>query len=338
MSPSSGSPGPASLDVLAVGNAIVDVLAHTSERFLTDRGLVKGTMALIDDGAAHELYDAMGPAMEISGGSAANTAAGVASFGGRVAFVGKVADDQLGEVFSHDLRSAGVHYEVPPAGHGSPATGRCLVLVTPDAQRTLNTYLGASSEIGPEDIDPSLVASAAVVYCEGYLWDQPMAKAAITRTMELAADAGRRVAFTLSDPFCVDRHREEFLDLINGRVDVLFANEAEITSLMGFSDFDAAAGAVGDLVDLACVTRSEQGSVVLSREHGRIEVAAHPVEELIDTTGAGDLYAAGFLFGLTHGQDLRRCGELGSMAAAEVISHVGARPEVPLHTLAAGGA
>jgi sugar/nucleoside kinase (ribokinase family) len=323
--------------VVAVGNAIVDVLAHTDEAFLDDRGLVKGTMRLINADEAHGLYDAMGPAVEVSGGSAANTAAGIASFGGRVAFIGKVADDQLGEVFGHDLRAAGVHYATPAAA-SPPATARCLVLVTDDAQRTLNTFLGMSADIGPADIDESVVTDAAVVYCEGYLWDQPAAKAAILHAMDVARAAGRQVAFTLSDPFCVERHRPEFLDLVEGRVDVLFANESEICALYGTSDFDEAAATVAEVVHLACLTRSELGSVVVGTGVdgglGRVEVPATPVAEVIDTTGAGDLYAAGFLHGYTTGRPLAECAALGSLAAAEVISHLGARPAVPLAALA----
>jgi sugar/nucleoside kinase (ribokinase family) len=327
---------PARFAVVALGNAIVDVLAHTNEDFLDARGLVKGTMRLIDADEAHALYDAMGPAVEISGGSAANTAAGIASFGGSVAFIGKVADDQLGEVFGHDLRAAGVHYDMTPAA-GPPATARCLVLVTDDAQRTLNTFLGMSADIGPDDVDETLVTDSAVVYCEGYLWDQPHAKAAILHAMDAARAAGRQVAFTLSDPFCVERHRDDFLDLVAERVDILFANEVEICALYGTEDMEEAAATVADAVHLACLTRSEKGSMVVGRGVdeglGRIEVPAAAVASVVDTTGAGDLFAAGFLHGYTTGQDLRRCAELGSLAAAEVISHLGARPAEPLAAL-----
>jgi sugar/nucleoside kinase (ribokinase family) len=336
MSPASRSAsGPPTVDVLCVGNAIVDVLAHADDAFLEQRGLVKGTMSLIDDDLAHDLYASMGPGVEISGGSAANTAAGIASFGGRAAFIGKVAADQLGEVFAHDLRAAGVSYDVAPAAAGSPATARCLVLVTGDAQRTLNTYLGVSATIGPNDVDEDLVRSAAVVYCEGYLWDQPGAKAAITRAMDIAADAGRQVAFTLSDPFCVERHRAEFLHLVGHNVDILFANEIEICALYGTDDFEAAAGAVTEHVGLACLTRSEKGSVVVSAGGSRVEVPAATVDQVVDTTGAGDLFAAGYLFGHTQGLAINECAALGSLAAAEVIGHVGARPEVPLAHLVA---
>ncbi len=330
----SGSPvANAPYDVLCVGNAIVDVLAQATDDFLDQHGLVKGTMQLVDDAAAHALYAAMGPGIEVSGGSAANTAAGIASFGGRPAFIGKVATDQLGEVFAHDLRSAGVHYGVVPAPAGSPATARCMVLVTPDAQRTLNTFLGVSAEIGPDDIDEDLVVSSAVLYVEGYLWDAPGAKAAILRAMDVARMAGRKVAFTLSDPFCVERHRDEFIELVSARVDILFANEVEIAALVGEGSFDAAVEAVGGMVELACLTRSEQGSVVVSGGGGTVAVPAAGVDEVLDTTGAGDLYAAGFLFGLVHGKPLAECARLGGIAAAEVISHLGARPLVPLTDL-----
>ena len=297
--------------------------------------MVKGSMQLIDDEVVHRLYEAMGPAVEISGGSAANTAAGIASLGGTVTFVGKVADDQLGEVFGHDIRAAGVRYEVAPGDASGPATARCLILVTPDAQRTMNTYLGASASIGPADVDAAAVAQAKIVYCEGYLWDQPDAKAAIVKAMDEARATGALVAFTLSDSFCVDRHRAEFLDLAEGRVDILFANEDEICSLYEVDDFEAAATAVAGHVSLACLTRSEQGSVVLTADGQRVMVPAHPIDELVDTTGAGDLYAAGFLHGLASGADLPTAGRLGALAAAEVIGHVGARPETSLAELAA---
>lgn len=330
----SGSPvANAPYDVLCVGNAIVDVLAPCSEAFLDQHGLVKGTMQLIDDAAAHALYAAMGPGTEVSGGSAANTAAGIASFGGHPAFIGKVATDQLGEVFAHDLRSAGVHYGVPPAPEGSPATARCMVLVTPDAQRTLNTFLGVSATLGPHDIDEDLVVGSAVLYVEGYLWDAPDAKAAIRRAMEVAHLAGRKVAFTLSDPFCVERHRDEFLELVTERVDILFANEIEINALVGGRAFDAAVDAVGSMVEIACLTRSEQGSVVVPASGAVVTVPAQPVQSVVDTTGAGDLYAAGFLFGLVRGRSLADCARLGGLAAAEVISHLGARPQIPLADL-----
>ena len=335
--PASTLLSPAEIDVLCVGNAIVDVLAHATDEFLAAEGLTKGTMALIDADAAHALYESMGPGVEISGGSAANTAAGIASFGGRAAFVGKVAADQLGEVFAHDLRSTGVRFDVSPAPQGSPATARCLVLVTPDAQRTLNTFLGASVGIGPADIDAGLVAASSVLYCEGYLWDSPSAREAILVAMEAATAAGRTVAFTLSDPFCVERHRDEFVELVTGRVDVLFANEAEITALFEVDTVDAAVAAIDGRVGIVCVTRSEHGSVIATADGQRLDVPAAPVDVVVDTTGAGDLFAAGFLFGLTAGHDLGSCARLGSAAASEVISHVGARPQVPLSSLLTAG-
>jgi sugar/nucleoside kinase (ribokinase family) len=334
----SGTNDDTRFDVLCVGNALVDVIAHADEAFLDRHGMAKGGMQLIEDADAHALYADMGPGVEISGGSAANTAAGIASFGGSVAFVGKVADDQLGEVFAHDLRAVGVSFDTRPASEAEAAgaaTGRCLILVTPDAQRTLNTYLGMAGRIAPDDIDPDLVAQAAVVYCEGYLWDQPDAKAAIAKAMDAARAAGRKVAFTLSDGFCVDRHRAEFLELAEGRVDVLFANEVEICSLYETDDFDEALERVAGQVEIACLTRSEKGSLVVTGDGQRIEVPAAPVDEVVDTTGAGDLYAAGFLHGLTAGLDLAECGRLASLAAAEVIAHVGARPETSLAELAA---
>lgn len=321
--------------VLAVGNAIVDVIAHADDAFLELHQMAKGSMALIDDETVHRLYDAMGPATESSGGSAANTAAGIASLGGAVAFVGKVAPDQLGEVFGHDIRAAGVHYDEVVGDADGPATARCLILVTPDAQRTMNTYLGASATIGPDDLDAAVVADAAVVYCEGYLWDQPAAKQAILKAMDVARAAGALVAFTLSDGFCVDRHRAEFLELAEGRVDILFANEVEICSLYEVDDFEHAAARVAGHVALACLTRSENGSVVITAAGHRVEAPAAPVERVVDTTGAGDLYAAGFLFGFTAGRPLEQCARLGALAAAEVISHVGARPERRLAELAA---
>lgn len=320
-------------DVVALGSAIVDVLGTTDDGELERRGLVKGSMALVDEDRAHELYGGMGPALEMSGGSAANTVAGVASFGGSAAFIGKVRDDQLGEVFTHDIRAVGVAYDTPPATSG-PSTARCLVFVTDDAQRTMTTYLGAATGLRPDDVDADLVAAARYTYLEGYLWDPPEAIAALQRAIDLATAADRSVAFSLSDPFCVARHRHEFLDLIDAHVDVLFANEVEITSL-----FEVAT--VADAVEalrrhrrwrVAAVTLGAKGSLVVT-DDATIECPAVPVDRVVDTTGAGDLYAAGFLHGLTTGADLARCAHLGSVAAAEVISHMGARPQVPLRTL-----
>ena len=322
------------LDVVAIGNAIVDVLAHADEAFLTDHGMVKGSMQLIDEDTAHALYADMGPAVEVSGGAAGNTAAGLASLGARAGFIGRVRDDQLGEVYSHDIRSVGVEFRAPAATSG-PATARCLILVTSDAERTLNTFLGAASLLSPDDVDEAFVASAEVVYCEGYLWDLPDAKAALIKGMDAAKAAGGRVAFTLSDSFCVDRHRAEFLELAEHRIDILFANESEICSLYEVDTFDEAAALVAGHCEIACLTRSEKGSVIITSAGERVAVPAHPIGPLVDTTGAGDLYAAGFLYGLTHGAGLERCAQLGSLAAGEVISHVGARPEVDLAALVA---
>jgi len=321
-------------DVVAIGNAIVDVIAHADDAFLERHGMTKGAMQLVDDTLARAIYADMGPAVESSGGSAANTAAGIAGFGGRVAFIGRVADDQLGEVFAHDIRAAGVHYGTAPVA--DPAgTARCLVLVTPDAQRTLNTYLGVSADLSPADIDRSLVAAARVLYCEGYLWDRPSAKEALLVAMDTARAAGAKVAFTLSDAFCVDRHRAEFLELAEHRVDILFANEAELLSLYRTDSWEVAADRVAGHCELACLTRSEAGSVIITAEGERLAVEAITNGPVVDTTGAGDLYAAGFLYGYTRGLPLAEAGRLASLAAGEVISHVGARPEVDLAALAA---
>ena len=322
----------AQLDVVAVGSAIVDVLAGADDATLDALGLVKGTMALVDAERADALYASMGPAVEVSGGSAANTAAGVASFGGAAAFLGKVADDQFGAVFTHDIRAVGVEFATPPAAAG-PATARCLILVTPDAQRTMSTYLGAATGLGPGDIDEDLVGRARFTYVEGYLWDPPEAIHALRRAMDAAHAAGGRVALSLSDPFCVARHRREFLDLLDGEVDVLFANEEEIVSLLEAGSFEDAVAAVRGRCEVAALTRGPLGSVVVS-DGPAIRGPAAPVASVVDTAGAGDLYAAGFLFGLSREPDLERCARLGSLAAAEVISHMGARPAVPLASLA----
>ena len=321
------------LDVVGVGNAIVDVIAAVDESFIAANGLLKGAMTLVGADRSAELYAAMPPAVEASGGSAANTVAGVASFRGRAAYIGKVREDQLGEVFVHDIRAAGVTFEVPPATDGPP-TARCLVQVTPDAERTMNTYLGISALLCPDDVDADLVASAAITYCEGYLWDVPVAKDAIRLAMAAAREAGRTVALALSDSYCVDRHRAEWLDLIDDRVDVVFANEAEVCSLHSTDDFDAARDRTAEMARLVAITRGARGSVVV--EGSTVEtVEADPVSPVVDATGAGDLYAAGFLWGLSQGHTLRDCAELGSMAAAEVVSHVGPRPLVDLARLAA---
>ena len=323
----------ASIDVVGIGNAIVDVLAHSEEEFLAREGLVKGTMTLIDADRADALYRMMGPAIEASGGSAGNTMAGIASLGGAGAYIGKVRDDLLGQVYRHDITAAGVRFETPPATSG-PGTARCLILVTPDGQRTMNTYLGACVELGPADIDPDMIAAAQVTYLEGYLFDPPQAQEAFRKAAAIAHSAGRRVALSLSDPFCVGRHRAAFRDLVHGHVDILFANEAEICSLYETDDFAAAVAAVRGHVAIAALTRSEAGSVILA-EGAEHCIAASPVARVVDTTGAGDLYASGFLYGLTRALPLPICGEIGSLCAAEIISHFGARPEVDLSQLLA---
>jgi sugar/nucleoside kinase (ribokinase family) len=323
---------PGELDVIGIGNALVDILSHADDALLARQGLVKGTMHLVDEARAHDLYEAMGPGVEMSGGSAANTVVGVASFGGRAHYVGKVRDDQLGEVFGHDLRATGVGYDTPRAVSGPP-TGRCLILVTPDAQRTMSTFLGASVRLGPRDVDERLIARGKILYLEGYLFDPPEAQEAFRTAAAIAHRAGRKVALTLSDPFCVGRHRDAFLDLVEHHVDILFANEAEIGALYQVDDFDVALARVRGHCEVAALTRSAKGSVLVG--DGRVHaVDADPVDAVVDTTGAGDLYAAGVLYGLSQGLDLPTCGRLGSLAAAEVITHVGARPMVPLAQLA----
>ena len=318
--------------VIGIGNAIVDVISQVPDDFIDRHDLVRGSMRLIEAEQATRLYAEMPPGIESSGGSAANTIAGIASLGGTVAYIGKVRDDQLGEVFAHDIRAAGVDYRVAPGNDGDP-TARCLIAVTPDAQRTMNTFLGISRHLSPADVDDELVASADLIYCEGYLWDAESAKEAITKGMDVACRAGNRTALALSDGFCVERHRGEFLDLIDDKVDVLFANEVEICSLYEVDTFDEALQHVRGHCEVACLTRSEKGSVIVA--NGEVHVIdAHPVDHVVDTTGAGDLYAAGFLHGLSAGHDLATCGRLGSLAAAEVISHLGARPETSLAELA----
>src|SRR5580692_1940967 len=320
-------------DVLGIGNAIVDVLARTEDDFLVKQGMNKGAMALIDEARAQAIYDAMGPAVEISGGSAANTIVGLASLGGRGAFVGRVKNDKLGHAFSHDIRAAGVAFTTSAADSG-PSTGRCYVLVTPDGERTMNTYLGAAQDLHPADIDADLVAASAVTYLEGYLWDPKNAKDAFVKAAKIAHEAERSVALSLSDAFCVDRWRAEFLQLMRSKtVDLIFANEAELRSLYETADFDTALAALRADVSTAVVTRSEKGCVVVGPD-GIEAVSAFPVDRVVDTTGAGDLFAAGFLSGLARGADDRTCGRLGALAAAEVIGHLGARPEASLRDLA----
>ena len=321
----------AAFDVLGIGNAIVDVITRADDTFLGQHGLVKGSMMLIDEERAETLYAAMGPGIEVSGGSCGNTMAGVASFGGKGAYIGKVRNDQLGKVFGHDLKALGVSFDTASATSG-PATARCLILVTPDAQRTMNTYLGACTGLGPADIDTKAVSDAKVTYVEGYLWDAPEAKKAVLKAFDAAHAADRLVSITLSDSFCVHRYREEFRDLIRNKVDILFGNEAEIKSLYEVETFDEALEAARKEAKIAALTRSEKGSIVI-RGGETYAVPAAAVGKVVDTTGAGDLYASGFLFGYTHGKPLAECARLGGIAAAEVISHVGARPEQALRKL-----
>jgi adenosine kinase len=321
-------------DVLGIGNAIVDVIARAGDDFLVRQKMNKGTMALIDEARADAIYEAMGPAVEVSGGSAANTIVGVAGFGARAAFIGKVKDDELGQAFAHDIRAAGVAFDTPPAADG-PSTARCYVMVTPDGERTMNTFLGAAQDLHPADVDPDAIAAAAITYLEGYLWDPPHAKEAFRKAAKIAHEAGRKVALTLSDAFCVDRYRAEFVDLVRNRtVDLVFANESELKSLYETADFDTALAALRQQAALAVVTRSEKGCVVVSG-NDTVAVPAAPIEKLVDATGAGDLFAAGFLTGLARGRDHQTAARLGALAAAEVIQHIGARPEVSLKELAA---
>ena len=320
------------LGVVAVGNALVDVLAKVPDDFVSSQnGMQKGTMALIDTARAEQLYTDMPAGIESSGGSGGNTMAGFASFGGQGGFIGKVADDQLGQIFKHDLQSMGIQFDTSPLVDGEP-TGRCLILVTPDAERTMNTFLGASAELSASDIDESLIARAAVTYLEGYLYDRDAAKQAFITAAEYAHKAGRRVSLTLSDPFCVDRHRDDFLNLVEGHVDILFANEDEIKGLYQTDDFEDALSKVKGHCEVAAITRGAQGAVILSG-NDRVNVSAQNVETVVDTTGAGDQFAAGFLYGFTLGKSMLECGRLGTIAAAEVISHMGPRPEVSYASL-----
>ena len=323
----------AKYDVLAIGNAIFDVLVKTDESFLSRHGMAKGGMALIDEPRAAAIYKDMGPATEMSGGSAANTIVGIASFGARTAYVGKVKNDQIGHMYAHDIRAAGVAFETKPAIEG-PATGCSYILVTGDGERTMNTYLGAAQDLTPADIDEGEIAAAGITYLEGYLWDPQSAKEAFVKAAGIAHGAGRKVALTLSDSFCVDRYRDEFLDLMRkDTVDLVFANEAELHSLYRTSDFDSALTQLRKDIKLGVVTRSEKGCVVASQQ-GVIAVPAYPVGQIVDTTGAGDLFAAGFLFGLVRDAGYENAGRLGALAAAEVIQHIGARPQVSLKDLA----
>ncbi len=322
------------LDVLAIVNAIVDVIADADDGFLAAEGLAKGSMRLVDADEATRLYSHMRPGREASGGSAGNTAAGVAALGGKAGFIGQVADDQLGEVFTHDIRSVGVEFDTPVQDFGIP-TARCLVLVTPDAQRTMSTFLGAAQHLPADALDPKQIEDAAILYLEGYLWDPETPRAAMQQAIEIARGAGRKVAFTLSDSFCIQRHRDGFLKLIaGGFLDILFANEAEIRELTGTDDLDEAIRSVADRVGTLVVTRSEKGAIAVSNGE-RAEVPAEPVDRVVDTTGAGDLFAAGFLLGQARGLGLERSLRIGAIAAAEVISHYGARPEADLEALVA---
>jgi sugar/nucleoside kinase (ribokinase family) len=319
-------------DVVGIGNAIVDVIARADEAFLAANGLVKSGMRLVDAAEAETLYTKMGPGLEMSGGSAGNTMAGLASLGGRGAFIGKVAKDQLGKVYRHDITAMGVKFDTPDLTDGTP-TGSCLILVTPDAQRTMNTFLGACHLLTPDDMDESVIAASKVTYLEGYLWDPPAAKQAFLKAAALAHAAGRKVALSLSDAFCVNRHHASFLDLVDGHVDILFANESEIIALYG-GDFEHAAAEAARHVEMAVLTRGEKGAIALLKGE-RFEVAAEKTDKIVDTTGAGDLFAAGFLYGYTRDRRLDACLRLGAVCAAEVISHFGARPETDLSALIA---
>ena len=320
-------------DVVGIGNAIVDIIGRCKNDFLIKHDLAKGHMTLVDAERISFLYKEMGPAVEISGGSAANTMVGIGSLGSRAAFIGKVSEDEFGNIFRHDIRAAGVAFDTPASTGGAP-TARSLILVTPDGQRTMNTFLGVSPELSPRDVDEKLITSSRIVYLEGYLFDRPDAQAAFRQAADIAERAGREVALTLSDSFCVDRHRIEFLELIRRRVDILFANESEIMALYGAATFEEAARQAKVDAKIAVLTRSAKGSVIFKGDKAA-SVPAAAVRQVVDTTGAGDLYAAGFLHGYTTGKPLDACGHLGSLAAGEIISHIGARPETSLAALAA---
>ncbi len=321
----------ATLDVVGIGNAIVDVIATADDEFLSRHAMTKGAMMLVDEARAEAIYADMGPGSISSGGSVANTIAGIASLGGKTGYIGKVRNDVLGDAFRHDITAVGATFRTPATTEG-PTTARCLIFVTPDAQRTMNTFLGACVTLVPADIDAELIRSAAITYLEGYLYDEKDAQLAFVLAAEIAHAAGRKVSLSLSDAFCVNRHRDAFLHLVEHHVDILFANESEIEALFETTDIETAVAKLRRIVHLAAITRGTQGSLVIT-QHDVIEIAAAPVAHVVDTTGAGDLYAAGFLYGLTSGASMRACGELGSLAAAEVVSHVGARPQTPLRSL-----
>lgn len=325
---------PPTLDVIAIGNAIIDVIANCNDALIEELGLSRGGMMLIDADQAKSLYEAMGPAREISGGSAANTLAGLAALGAKCAFIGQVAEDQLGEVFTHDIRAGGIAFDVP-ARPGNPPTARCLIFVTPDGQRTMNTFLGASHYLPAEALDESAIASAAVLYLEGYLWDPEEPRAAMRKAIDAARSAGRKIAFTPSECFVIDRHRADFLDLIEtGKIDVLFCNEHEMAALVGHDDFEKGVAELAPKIPVLVVTRGAEGAVALSQGQ-RVEIGAEAIDRVVDTTGAGDLFAAGFLFGHVRGKSLEQCLKLGAICACEIISHYGARPEADLKALTA---
>ncbi len=325
----------AKFGLVGIGNALVDVLATTTDAFLDDQdakhGMKRGSMNLIDEPRAVELYAAMGPAREVSGGSAANTMAAFSSLGGKGAYIGKVSDDQLGAIFSHDMKAVGTHYATTPLKNG-PQTGRCMILVSDDGNRTMNTFLGAAIELTPADIDADIIANSEVTYLEGYLYDPPLAMQAFQKAAKIAHEAGRKVSLSLSDPFCVARHRDDFLDLVENHVDILFGNEEEIKSLYQVDDWNDVAAIAKDKCEIVVLTRSEKGSVIFTKGE-TYDIAAEPVSKVVDTTGAGDAYAAGFLYGYTQGLSMNECGRIASVAAAEVISHIGPRSECLLADL-----
>ena len=333
MATDSRFPSNCNLDVVGIGNAIVDVLVQVEDRFLDEKNLQKGGMALIDEAQAEHLYAAGGSGLETSGGSVANTMVGIAQLGGRAGFIGRVRDDQLGAIFSRDIRAVGARFETPAATSGA-TTARCLIYVTPDAERTMCTFLGASTQLEPQDLDLSMVRETKVLYLEGYLWDSPAAKRAFIAAAEACREAGGQVALSLSDGFCVDRHRDSFLELVNGHVDVLFANEVEIKSLYETDDFDAALEQVRGCCSVIAITRGGEGSVVLNGD-SRWDIGIFGLGDLVDTTGAGDLYAGGFLHAYTQGESLERCGQLGALCAGQIVTQLGARSQVSLQELAA---